>query len=801
MDREEDRAFNQALALHRQGHIGQAEQIYRQILTTRPRHFDALHMLGVLCRQRGFFPQALACLDLAAEVNPRNPYVHSNRANALRDLLRTDEAIASLTLAIELKPDFAQAYGNRAGIFEAQGRFELALADLEHALACAPNDPQNHLNLGNVLYRSGAHAKALEAYRQALALKSDQPSVLSNMGAALMELKRFDEAEQALGAALELNPSFAQALNNRANVFTASHRPQQALADIEHALRLSPDFADAWMNLGNVLQDLKRFPEAIEAYDRSLALRPDYASCINNKGNALREMNQFGDALALYEQAIALRPDYAEAHYHRAILLQDLQRYDEAEAAFAQAVRWKEDHPKLYGEWIASRMMVCAWDGLDDLVARLGAKIDEGKSASTTFPLLSLGLPGELVRRCASTYVRAHCPDRSASFSPSPAHRDGRIRIGYFSSDFRSHAVAQLAAGMLECHDRARFEVLGFNTAAFPSDAMTQRLDRAFGGIVQLGGLGIEAIVAKVRALGLDIAIDLNGHTKGGNTHIFANRVAPIQVNYLGYPGTSGAPYFDYILADPTTIPPGQAAYYSEKIAHLAHCYLPSDVGGGVPDVATTRAQAGLPEQGFVFCCFNNSYKISPSVFRVWLRLLGAVPGSVLWLSAFNAWASRRLREEAGRQGINPARLVFAPRMRHHADHLARHRLADLFLDTVPYNAHTTAHDALRAGLPVLTCLGEVFPGRVAASLLRAIGLSDLIADSLAAYEALALDIAAQPSRLEAFKDKLARNRSSHPLFDTVGFTRDLESVLAGMWARHLDGLAPDHLIRPVATP
>jgi protein O-GlcNAc transferase len=798
---EADKAFSQALALHRQGQNKQAEHIYRQILKARPRHFDSLHMLGVACRQQGALAEALVCLDLAIEVNPGNAYAHSNRGNVLRDLSRIDEAIASLTQAIRLKPDFAQAYCNRSGILEFVGQLEPAMADLERALECAPGDHQTHLSLGNVLHRMGRLAQALQAYQQALTWMPGNPVALSNMGATLMELQRFDEAEQALNDALALKPSFAQALNNRANVFTATHRPSQALVDIEHALRLAPDFADAWLNRGNVLQDLKRFAEAVASYDRSLALRPDYAQCINNKGNALREMMKPGEALALYEEAIALRPDYAEAHYHRAILLQDLQRYEEAEAAFGQAVRLKEDHPKLYGEWIASRMMICAWDGLDALVDRLATKIREGKNASTTFPLLSCGLTGELVQQCAAAYVRDQCPDRSWRFSPPPTQADRRIRIGYFSSDFRSHAVAQLAAGMFECHDREQFEVWGLNVASFPADAMTQRIDRALGGLVQLGGLSVDDVVAQVRALNLDIAVDLNGHTKGANLHIFANRVAPIQVNYLGYPGTSGAPYFDYILADPTTIPLAHLSHYSEKVAHLTHCYLPSDTGGVIPDTPMARVQHGLPENGFVFCCFNNSYKIGPAVFRVWMRLLGAVPGSVLWLSSFNPGAIRHLQDEARQCGIDPARLVFAPRMQHHADHLARHKLADLFLDTSPYNAHTTAHDALRAGLPVLTCLGEAFQGRVAASLLRAIGLPELVTESLADYEALALELTQKPGCLAALRQRLAQNQSSYPLFDTQGFTQDIESVFASMWARHRGGLAPAHLLRPVLAP
>ena len=789
-----DAQFRKALAFHQQNQLEAAERLYRDILKAHPRHASTLHMLALVCRRKNERQEALQLLTLAISLNKADPAAYSNLGNLLTDLGRGNEALEAFNKALELKPSFATALQNRSGCLASLGRLEEALRDLQQSLALAPGSADAYITMGNLLNRTKRYPEAVAAYETALGLHPNNPNIMSNIAATLMDMLQYERAEPLLNAALQLKPDLSSALNNRANLYTATKRPERALIDIQEALRIEPNFADGYLNLGNILQDLGQYREAIEAYAKSLKLNPQSATALSNTGNAFKELFQFEAALQCYDRAIRLQPDYAEAHYHRAIVLGDLKRSEEAVAAYARAVEYKEDHPMLFGQWIASRMMICDWQHLSKDVERLADKIRSGKNASTTFSILSTGLGPELIKQCATAFVRDKCWDRSRHYVYPPAHQNARIRVGYFSADFRNHAVAQLAVGVFENHDREKFDIVGINLSPLPADEMTQRVDKAFGGLVPVASLSIQQIVARVRNMNLDIAIDLNGHTKGSKLDLFAHRVAPVQVNYLGYPGTTGAPYMDYILADEVVIPPDAFVHYTEQVAHLPGSYLPNDSQKVIAGVTPSRAEAGLPQNGFVFCCFNASYKLNAEVFDIWLRLLERVSGSVFWLSEMDPAAMRNLRDLAQAKGVDPDRLVFAARTKGLAEHLARHRLADLFLDTTRYNAHTTASDALWAGLPVLTCIGDSFQGRVGASLLRALGLPELVTTSLADYEALAYRLATNPEPLRLLKEKLARHRTTHALFDTRRFTRELESVLSRMWQRYCQGLPPAHL-------
>ncbi|MEQ1854481.1 MAG: acetylglucosamine transferase, partial [Chthoniobacteraceae bacterium] len=367
-------------------------------------------------------------------------------------------------------------------------------------------------------------------------------------------------------------------------------------------------------------------------------------------------------------------------------------------------------------------------------------------------------------------------------------HRE--IRLAYLSSDFREHAVGSAIAELIERHDKTKFHTIGISYRAAPESDLQARLRRNFGTFIDVQGMSDFEVATLLREREVDVAVDLNGHTNGGRPGIFALRPAPVQVNYLGFSGTTGADYMDYVLADRIVIPEEHESYYSEKIVRLPDAYLPLDSTRTFAARAPTRAEMGLPEAGFVFCAFNTSFKISPDVFSIWMRLLGKVQGSVLWLNASNAPAPRNLRGEAKRRGIAPERLVFASKMRLD-EHLARHQQADLFLDTLPYNAHTTASDALWAGLPVLTCMGSTFAGRVAASLLHTVGLPELVTHSPEEYEQRALELATMPTLLAGVRTKLARNRTSHALFDTDRFRRHVESAYVTMWEKQQRGDPP----------
>jgi protein O-GlcNAc transferase len=395
--------------------------------------------------------------------------------------------------------------------------------------------------------------------------------------------------------------------------------------------------------------------------------------------------------------------------------------------------------------------------------------------------------------QCSKLWTANVYPPAAEPASQSARAAHDRIRLGYFSADFHGHATSYLMAELFEVHDRARFDVTAFSFGPEDDGDVRQRLAASFERFIDVRNETDHAVAALARKLEIDIAVDLKGFTVDGRTGIFARRAAPIQVGYLGFPGSMGADYFDYLVADRVVIPPAERQFFSEKIVYLPDSYQVNDRKRPIAGRTPTRAQAGLPENGFVFCCFNNNHKITPAMFACWMRLLARVEGSVLWLLEDNAVAAANLLREAAARAIDPQRLVFAGRMPL-PEHLARHRLADLFLDTLPYNAHTTASDALWAGLPLVTCLGDTFAGRVAASLVNAVRLPELVAATPQAYEHLALELARDPEKLAAIKRKLARHRLTTPLFDTVRFARHIEAAFMAMHERHQAGLPPEHI-------
>lgn len=572
----------------------------------------------------------------------------------------------------------------------------------------------------------------------------------------------------------------------------AAGRLVEALTAYDRAIALDPAFAAAYFNRGNAQSDLKRHEEALHSYEHAIALNPGSADAYIGRGNACSELGRHESALGSYARAIALQPDYAEAHYNHGVALRELNRTEAALASFERAMQLKPGQEYLYGLWLFMRMAVCDWRDIEKEFAALFGKIERGEKASPPFPLIAMPCPPGLQKNAAAAWSLARYPGNQP-LPDNPARRaSGKIRIGYFSADFHDHATSRLMAGLFETHDRSRFELTAFSFGATRDDAMMRRVSAAFDRFIDIcGSTDLEA-ASMARDLGIDIAIDLKGFTQESRTGIFALRAAPVQVNYLGYPGTMGAGYIDYLIADATLIPEAHRQFYSEKIAYLPNSYQPNDTQRPVSGRLPSRADAGLPPAGFVFCCFNNNFKILPAMFDCWMRVLRGVEGSVLWLLEDNPRAVANLREEATARGVDPRRLVFAPRV-NLAEHLGRHRLADLFLDTLPCNAHTTASDALWMGLPVLTCIGETFAGRVAASLLNAIGLPGLVAPDLRRYEELAKALAADPARLGEIRCALDAGRSGSPLFDTVLYARHLEAAYTTMYERRAAGLPPDH--------
>jgi predicted O-linked N-acetylglucosamine transferase (SPINDLY family) len=563
-----------------------------------------------------------------------------------------------------------------------------------------------------------------------------------------------------------------------------------AEASLRRETQAWPESANAHNTLGTVLAAQERREEALAAFEVALRLDPAHAEANVNAGIALHALGRHEEALALLERAIAAQPGFARAHHNLGLVLHALQRYEEAAASFARACALDPHVPYALSSQVWAELFACDWRQLDADIAALRRAAREQSVPVTPFVLLAASdSPSEQLHGTRLYLLERDAGPREPL--PRPARGpEKRLRIAYVSNDFHQHATALLMTRLFELHDRRNFEVIGFSYGANDGSPMRARLERAFDRFIDVERTNDEAAARRLAELGVDIAIDLKGHTEGSRLAMLAWRPAPVQVTYLGYPATVGAPYIDYVLADRMVIPPEHQPFYTEKVVYLPDTYQVNDATIAIDEPTPTRAEVGLPEGAFVFCGFNNAYKLRPEMFDIWMRLLRAVPGSVLWLLANNAAMERNLREGARARGVDPARLVFAPK-KPLGEHLARHRCADLMLDTLPVNAHTTASDALRASLPLVTCVGNAFAGRVAASVLLAVGLPELVTRNLADYEALALKLAHEPQTLAALRAKLERNRSTHPLFDTARLCRHVEAAYRMMWERHLRGEPP----------
>ena len=635
-------------------------------------------------------------------------------------------------------------------------------------------------------HRAGKLAEAESLYKSVLAAKPDQFEALHFLGLIEAQRGNLAEADRLIAKSLAVNSQRAEAYTNHARILINLERAEDALASCDKALALQPYFADAMIHRGNALQMLWRLEEAVAAFDLALTMQPNNIFALTNRGHALSRLNRPDRALASFDKVIALQPDFVDAQYGRGRALFQLERYEDAAVTFRK-VHGLTPTPEHRIALMQSKSHVCDWSDFSDDLAFLSAELKNEASNLDPGFLIAMTSQAHDHLICAQRFARRFYPAAADPLCRGPRQQRDRIRLGYVCSEFRQHAVSHLIAGLFEHHDKARFETFAISTGVNDQSAMRKRIEAAFDVFIE-GQLKSDRELAELlNRSEIDILVNLSGYYGVERAGIFALRPCPVQVNYLGYPGTMGAEYIDYIIADETIIPADQQSAYSEKVVYLPECYQVNDSHRRASLRALSRVEAGLPPSGLVFCCFNKNNKILPDTFDSWARILQRVEGSVLWLLEGSAAAVRNLRQEAESRGIAAERLVFAPWVPAE-DHLARYRLADLFLDTLPYNAHTTASDALWAGVPVLTCLGSTFAGRVGASLLQAIGLPELITHSTEEYESLAVRLAADPNALATFKSRLAQNRDTHPLFDTSRFCRHIERAYITMWQRSQRG-------------
>lgn len=720
--------------------------------------------------------------------------------NAARAQGRLEAAVDCFNRATALHGGHFAAWFARGMALHDLKRFEEAAASYGQAAGLASQSPELYLNRGAMWLDAGKFEAALADFDRALALRRNFPEAQVNRGEALKALGRLEEALVVYDRLLVNHPDLASAHTNRGHVLQDLGRPAEALAAYERALRLDPGLADAWSHRGDVLQTLRRFEAAVAAYDRRLQLAPGFAPGHCARGDALKALRRPQEALAAYDQALALHPAYGEAWAHRGGALIDLGRYAEAIGCFDRALGVEDDQVAanpdrdlILGPALNARMQLCDWDGFEGRLNTLKAALAAGRPAADPFVVQALIDDPELQLKAARAAVAASFAavvrsDATAGKRAAVAHE--RIRLAYISSDFRDHPVSHLMAGVFERHDRGRFEVFAVSTRPAEIEPWRTRITAGVDRFIHAEGLSDGDIAAQCRTLGIDIAIDLDGFTGESAPAVFAQRPAPVQVKYAGCPGTTGAPYVDYIIADPVLIPEAAAAFYSEKIAYIPS-YQANDDRPAVKAPAPSRTELGLPRDGFVFCAFSPAYKITPDVFDSWMCIVKRVPESVLWLTASNPEVVPNLRREAGRRGVDPERLVFAAHIPRD-QHLARLKQADLFLDTAPCNSGATAGDALRAGVPLVTRIGRAFASRMAASLLHAAGLPELVTTTADAYEDLAVALANDAACLAMMRRKLAANLPKCRLSDTAAATRSLEAAYAAMHARARQGLPPE---------
>ncbi|HET7085507.1 MAG TPA: tetratricopeptide repeat protein [Rhizomicrobium sp.] len=741
--------------LLQRGNPGAAVQLCRKILQSEPRCFDALLLLGSCCYQLGQLNDALGAMQQALTVRPEDPVCIQTCGSLLIEAGRFADAVALFDRALAQRPRATPFLFNRGLALAMLGRTEEALADYDAAIALRPDFLDAMLARGNLLRQAGRFNQAMDSFDKVIECDPRNAVAYHARGLLLAEMNRTDEALRQIEKVLELNPGHAGALLDRARLLRKTGCHSEALDAVGAALARDGHSPGGWNVRGTILMDLGRPAEALAAYSRAISLDPSHADALLNRG-----------------------------------LLQwtNWRRYDEAVADLERAVALAPEQTIARGELLHIRMYGAHWQNFAREKQILDQGVRAGKLVVRPFAYQALSDSPADLAACARTFARLYPPAPMAAFSAGRA--SSKIRVGYLSADFRDHATSYLMAGLYERHDRAAFEIVAIDNGHDDKSPIRKRLENAFDHFIDIAGLSDRDAAMRIRAEEIDILVNLNGYFGNHRMGVFARRPAPLQVNYLGFPATLGASYIDYLIADRVVIPENEQPFYQEKIVYLPDCYQANDDARMRPGGVASREVCALPDGAFVFCNFNQSYKLVPDTFFAWMRILQQVPDSVMWLvndlPAFRA----NLRNAAAEYGIGPDRLVFAGREPVER-HLARLPQADLMLDNLPYNAHTTASDALWMGVPLLTCRGTSFPGRVAASLLIAAGMADMIAETPEAFEQQAVALALDKNRLARLRARLAANRQSCALFNTDRFRRHIEAAFREMQARRLRGQTP----------
>ena len=806
--------------------LDSAIECYQKAINIKSDYVEAHYSLGTTFQEVGKLDDTVRCFEQVLEFRPDLTRTLNNLGNILRVLGRADEAIIKYEKAISIDPNFVEVYFNLGTTFQELGQLDNAVKHYKKAIKINSNYPEAYNNLGVVYKDLKDLDSAIHAYKMAIKLKSDYAEAHNNIGIVFREMGQLDDAAKSHETALKIFPDYAGAHNNLGIILIEDKQLEKAVERFEKSIAADINFIEAYNNLGSAHMELNHFDLSLENFQKALAINPNYVEAYNNLGRLYMHLGQLNEAVDYFKKSIKIDPNYEYAHnnlglvysdlgnldesakcYERAMtinpnyfepcanyanLLTDLNDLDEALEKYKRAFELNPEAEYMQGNILHTKMRICDWDNFSNELLDLESKINDGKKVIGPFQLMALIDDPGLQCKASEIYAQDKYPKNN--FLPKINHysKHKKIRLGYFSADFRDHPVAFLTAELYEIHDRKQFEVHAFSYGPNSEDKMNLRIKAGVDFFHDVRKMSHKEIAILSRSLEIDIAIDLSGTTQNSKTEVFAMSSAPIQTSYIGWLGTMGAEYYDYLIAAKGMIPVKNQKYFSEKIVYLP-TYQVNDSKESLPKSILSRKDLGLPEDNFVFCCFNNTYKITPKVFDSWARILKNVEKSVMMIYVANKLAQKNLVKEITNRGVDPKRIYFGEKLQRD-EYLDRYRLADLFLDTFPYNAGTTASDALKMELPILTLNGNSFNSREAANIVNAVNLPEMIVESQDEYESLAVDLANNPKKFKIIKHKLVDNLANAPLYNTSLFAKNIELAYKIMFDRYHQGQDIDHI-------
>ena len=795
-----DLELKKGLYYHRTGKLTEAEEIYKKILDVDPSNSDALHLLGYIAYQRGQNNRSIQLISKAIQFAPNSPSYYNNLGLAYNAMGQSEKAISSYKKALQLKPELPEAFHNMGITFQDMKSHDEALFCYSKALEINPGLSESLNNMGNIFKYKGELDKALSYYKKAIDCRHDYAEAYNNMGTVYRELLNFGEAITCHKKALAVKPEFEEALFNLGIIFQEQGKFEKAVSYYEKALQIKPQMTGCYANIGIIYRNMRNFEKAISCYKKGIEAIPDCAEFLENIGIILHESGKYDVAISFYKKAVAIGIDNQDILRSMGIAYYDLGNLKKAEECYIKSIKIDPGNVESLAQLIHLLQQNCEWTRVEQYVHQLNARLKKDISCvrkSPALPFLSLSihhnnpaLNYEIAKK-RSSCISDHTGKKKSSFSFDIYRKnDNKIKIGYLSNDFRNHPVAHLIMGLFALHNRTNFQIYCYSYGKDEGLFYRDRIKDGCDSFIDIRNLSNEDAALQIYNDKIDILVDLMGYTAGNRLEICALRPAPVQVSWLGFPGTTGADFFDYIIVDRIVVPENQKPFYSEKMVYMPHSYQINADNQIIADKKWTKRDVGLPENSFVFCSFNQEYKIEPVIFNAWMNILNQVGNSVLWLLSKNRLAQNNLIEYAIDKGIDPQRIIFATSLEK-SEHLSRHQFADLALDTRIYNGHTTTSDALWAGTPVIALKGKHFASRVSSSILSSIGLSHLITETLGEYEKLAITLANNTRELNLIQKDLKEKRLSEPLFGTARYAENLEQAYIEMYNIFLQGGKP----------